>query len=392
VVAEYVVVPRTLMDCIRIVTLAVNIFFADGTAFLITLSQRIKFVMAKHVPVQAVTSLVKHLNLVIQVYHHAGFVVRTLLMDFEFKKIKNLMPMLECSTTAAKEHISEPEQMICAIKESARDLISILPFEHIPRRLKIKFIYFFMLWLNAFLVRSGVSAVYSRCKLLVRWRMDHKKHCRVVPGTYCKLHNEPLPSNMMMVRMHEAVAVGPTGNLQGSVKFFCLKTGRILKWHSFMPIPMPNRVIHCVNAIRAREKQGHSFCFLNGLCEPYEWTDEVPEDDPKFQGLLDEEEAPDPDLSAELSRPELKSDEIDNAPMITEDDTHWLSRSWWCTLSIMPGSIPKAASKRRRTSPNEMRLQIQNLPLLMPMRTKLCMRSFLTCQMQVWPITCCTTG
>jgi hypothetical protein len=65
VVADYLAVPRTLMDRIRIVTLAVDIFFVDGTVFLITLSQRIKFVMAKHEPVQTVTSLVKHLNGVI---------------------------------------------------------------------------------------------------------------------------------------------------------------------------------------------------------------------------------------------------------------------------------------------------------------------------------------
>jgi hypothetical protein len=62
VVADYVAVPRTLMDRIRIVMLAADIFFVDGTAFPTTLSQKIKFLMAKHVPVQTATSLVKHLN------------------------------------------------------------------------------------------------------------------------------------------------------------------------------------------------------------------------------------------------------------------------------------------------------------------------------------------
>jgi hypothetical protein len=84
---------------------------------------------------------------------------------------------------------------------------------------------------------------------------------------------------------------------------------------------MPDRVIYCVNAIKACAKQGRNFCFLNRLREPYKWTDKVPEDDPKFQGLLDEEEVPYPNLSAELPWPDLESDEIDNAPAITEDDT-----------------------------------------------------------------------
>ena len=33
-------------------------------------------------------------------------------MDGEFEKIKDLVPRLECNTTAAKEHVSEAERRI----------------------------------------------------------------------------------------------------------------------------------------------------------------------------------------------------------------------------------------------------------------------------------------
>jgi hypothetical protein len=46
-------------------------------------------------------------------------------------------------------------------------------------------------------------------------------------------------------------------------------------------------------------EEGHNFWFLNRRKEPYEWTGEVPEDDPDFQGLL-EEPATYPDLLVEL--------------------------------------------------------------------------------------------
>jgi hypothetical protein len=52
-------------------------------------------------------------------------------------------------------------------------------------------------------------------------------------------------------------------------------------------MPMPDHMIKCVNTIGAQEGQGPEFQFLNQHCEPYEWTDEVPKDDPKFKGLLD---------------------------------------------------------------------------------------------------------
>ncbi len=52
---------------------------------------------------------------------------------------------------------------------------------------------------------------------------------------------------------------------------------------------MPDCIIKHVNQISAKEKQGCTFQFLTRKQEPYEWTDEVLEDDPKFQGLLEDE-------------------------------------------------------------------------------------------------------
>ena len=113
--------------------------------------------------------------------------------------------------------------------------------------------------------------------------------------------------------------MGPTGNLQGLVKFFCLNTGRILKQRSFTALPMPDRVIKRVNAIGVRKRQGWTLRFLNWQREPYEWTDSVPEDDPEFQGLLeDEEEAAYPDISAEPPGVELESEEADFSA-VTDD-------------------------------------------------------------------------
>ncbi len=159
---------QSLMEQIKIVTLAADVFFVDKTAFLITLSRKIKFVMTEHVAVRTATSLAKHLNRVIQVNRRAGFVIQTLLMNGEFEKIRDLMPILECNTMQAKELVSKAEHMIWTIKERACGLITTLPFNHIPRRLKIEFIYFFVLWLNAFPARNRVSGIHLLRELLVR--------------------------------------------------------------------------------------------------------------------------------------------------------------------------------------------------------------------------------
>ena len=88
-------------------------------------------------------------------YGRAGFRVRTVLMDGEFEKLKPIMPTIECNTTAAKEHVRKAEHTIRTLKERVCGLLAMQPFKHIPKRVKIEFVYFIVLWLNAFPVRTG---------------------------------------------------------------------------------------------------------------------------------------------------------------------------------------------------------------------------------------------
>jgi hypothetical protein len=169
VVGDYVAIPREIVEANAAVTLAADVFFVDGTAFLMTVSRKVKFVMVEHVPMRMAKCLCKHLERVLLMYGRASFRVRTILMDGELEKIKNFMATVECNTTAAKEHVSKAERTIQMINEQTRGLITALPFRYIPRRMKIEFIYFKVLRLNTFLVKTGVSATYLLRKLLVRW-------------------------------------------------------------------------------------------------------------------------------------------------------------------------------------------------------------------------------
>ena len=126
-----------------------------------------------------------------------------------------------------------------------------------------------------FPVKPGIWQTISLCELLMRWRLDYKKHCCVPPGTYCEVHDQPMPTKTMTSRIHKGIALGPTSNLQWSVKFNCINTGRVLKHCLYTPMPMPNRVIRRVNVIRQREGQGRTFRFLNQQKEPFKWTDMV---------------------------------------------------------------------------------------------------------------------
>ena len=109
VVMDYVAILRWLVEQHKMVTPAADMFFVDGTAFLMTISRRIKFITAEHVLVRTAKSLAKHIDCIVRVYAQARFTVRTILIDGEFEKIKDHVLQLECNTTAAREHVSKAD-------------------------------------------------------------------------------------------------------------------------------------------------------------------------------------------------------------------------------------------------------------------------------------------
>jgi hypothetical protein len=157
VVGDYVAMPCSLVDANKVITLVADVFFVDGRPFLLTMPRHIKFVSVEHVLVQAATSLSKHIMQVLEAYGRAGLRVRTISMGGEFEKLKPILTNVECNTTAAKEHVSKAERTIWMVKECMRGLLATLPFSNIPWHMKIKFVYFMVLWFNAFPVKMGNS-------------------------------------------------------------------------------------------------------------------------------------------------------------------------------------------------------------------------------------------
>jgi hypothetical protein len=68
VVGDYVAVPCTLVEANKVIMLAADMFFVDGTPFLLMVGRHLKFVTAEHVLVRTATSLGKHIKQVLEVY------------------------------------------------------------------------------------------------------------------------------------------------------------------------------------------------------------------------------------------------------------------------------------------------------------------------------------
>ena len=168
------------------------------------------------------------------------------------------------------------------MKERSRGTAATLPFNHVPRRVKIELVYFIVFWLNAFPSKTGVPRQFSPREFILRLKVDYKKHCRVPFGSYCEVHDEPEPTNSQTPRTHPAIALGPSGNLQGTVKFYSLSTGCVLRRRAFTIIPVPQSIINKVNKIGKKEGHNRTFSFADRSKVPFPWDDEVPIEDPSF--------------------------------------------------------------------------------------------------------------
>jgi len=82
-------------------------------------------------------------------------------------------------------------------------------------------------------------------------------------GAYCEVAEHADITNTQKARTTPAVCLGPTGNMQGTYKFFNLLTGHVIKRRSFTVLPYPNRMIRLVNEWGEKSKQQNHLTFKN---------------------------------------------------------------------------------------------------------------------------------
>ncbi len=82
--------------------------------------------------------------------------------------------------------------------KQGREILNTLLFKRIPLVILVELIYHVMLWLNAFLTKTGLSTTLLLHKIVYRHKLDFTKHCKGQFGTYCKAHSKPIPTNMMV--------------------------------------------------------------------------------------------------------------------------------------------------------------------------------------------------
>ena len=151
------------------------------------------------------------------------------------------------------QHVPVIENGIRQVKERYRAHVCSLPYD-LPIHLSEWLVSFCVSRLN--LLPSGVtdSMVVPREAFTGR-KTDYERDLRVEFGEYVQAIDATITkTNSTEPRTQGAIALCPTGNLAGSVRFFCLETGGIITRDHWTSLPMPREVVNYMNALAEGHK------------------------------------------------------------------------------------------------------------------------------------------
>ena len=249
-------VPYHIIKAHKDVILCFDIMFVNKIPFMITVSINIRFGTTERLTTRQADQAGKALVNVIKLYRQRGFRVQECRGDGEFEPLRAILADAgsQLNIAAEDEHVPQVERYIRTLKERTRATYNTLPFKRIPGMMVVEMVHASNFWLNMFPARDGVSAVQSPRRILTGQGSDYAVHCRLQFGEYVQVHESH--DNTMESRTTGAIALRPTGNLQGGMYFMSLSTGKRLNRYNWTCLPMPAEVIDRVHALARRNPAG----------------------------------------------------------------------------------------------------------------------------------------
>jgi hypothetical protein len=274
--------PLEIMGRYKRLTLCVDVMFVNKIPFLVTISRKLKFGTAEMILNRTAKTIMTAIKNVQVIYQARGFIIDIMIMDGEFESMRGDLAEMNImlNATAADEHVSDVERYIRTVKERCRCIYNTLPFTRMPARLIIEMVYYSVFWLNCFPIRDGVSHNLSPRTIVTGFQIDYNKHCVLQFGSYVQTHEEH--DNTMLSRTTGAIALRPTGNIQGGYYFMSLTTGRRISRYNWTVLPMPQDVINRVHMMAQQQLANDGLVFLDRLGNENNDETGIDIDDPDY--------------------------------------------------------------------------------------------------------------
>ena len=236
-------VPASVLEWYRNVMLCIDIMYVNRVVMMISVSRNIKFATIEVIPSNKTAILVNGMKGILQIYQCNGFNIEMALMDGEFGHLRSELARMEVTLnkTSRDEHVGDIERYIQTVKERMWAIYNTLPFNKISAQLVVEMAKASMFWLNRMPAKDSFGNKLSPQTIITGQNLDYNRHCRFQFGEYVQTHEQH--DNSMNPRTVGALALHPTGNVQGSFYFMSISTGQVLNRLHTTPLPMPDEVV-----------------------------------------------------------------------------------------------------------------------------------------------------
>lgn len=235
-----------------------DIMFVDGMPYLLTVSQPLNMRMVVNLEGSREREAIGDaLMKIINQYRSRGFTIDIVLYDSEkgVEACKQLLHAegIELNLASAGQHVPIIERAIRQIKERIRAIVTTLPYQ-LPLKLMTYLVDYAVMTINMFPKTTSYDKTSPREQFTGR-KLNYRRDLKATFGEYAQVEIPNIVSNeTRQPRTEGAIALLPTGNLQGSVLFYILGTGSIVSRENFTLLPMPKEVIDKMNSLAPRQK------------------------------------------------------------------------------------------------------------------------------------------
>ena len=191
------------------------------------------------------------------------------------EKLRTRNLNLDIHLVAPGRHVPEVERKIRTIKERMRGILNTLPYQS-PKFLIKWFVVSVISTINMLRTDSGnlpPGDIRSPREIFFGKRVDFKKDLKLTTGQYVEIHDVSQSfSNSMVSRTRGAIALCPIGN--GSYKFWCLSSDRIVTRDRWTELPINKDMIEFINEQATKRGSADP---MNEILPEY--TEDISDDD-----------------------------------------------------------------------------------------------------------------
>lgn len=228
-----------------------DIMFVDSEMFVIAVSKPLGMTSVCQIASRSAKNVFLALRKHISAYSSQRFRVTTLVWDRE-AAVMGLTPKLNAEGVRVEamgsgQHVPVVESKIRVVKERARGILNTLPYR-LPAQLTGALISYVVSRLN-WMPNVNTDGVSSPKSIYLGRLMDIGVDARIAFGEYAQVKTIHEASNSMDPRTVGAIALNPAENLQGSVRFFGIKSRTVFVRDQWTSLPMPTEAIEEMNLI-----------------------------------------------------------------------------------------------------------------------------------------------